>query len=245
MGKLPYFSLNYSKEALEAFLEAARTTFPDTRDFVTTAFLRALNEQAGPMKKLGLKLVLEHYTLKKGGAKKRYDRAVKLIGATRGRPFLIYRAESRGALPIGDFKTFTGKRKGVHVQPVQGGPISPVRLSGRGDPIYKGFWFRGANSGKRLVGMRDPRRKYITKPREVTRVVETKTKGRRTYTWIERPHEVEGFRAVLGPDIIAWLGKREPKSVLRDTTFARFRSRFVHHLEWYLANKDKLKGKRR
>lgn len=247
MGKEPFFSLNYNRAEMQEFIDGIAATLQATPDEVRRATVFSLNEVETAMFNTGFSLVKKHYALKDDVTKKSYRRTVRMVRASYYRPYLIFRAQSRhSALPLGDFSTTTGKRKGVSAKALRGNKVKPlhkVMTAGDGQTkIYKSFWIAGKHSGKKLVATRDPSKTYTTKAAQRTKVEQTKTMGKRTYTYMEKPRTVEGLRVLPGPQIINYLREGEARDIVLSSTFERFQKRFAKNLKWYIRQR-KNKGK--
>lgn len=219
MALKPYFSINFNRAEMERFLADMANAFNASVEQIERAKVTALNAVSAGMYKAGRDLVVGRYALKKPN--ERYKKSVFLLKANKSRQYLVFRAEGRVALPLSEFKTRFSKRRGVSVQVLKDGAMTPLQkiMESNGHKrVYKAFLMPGANSGKELVASRDPGLPMVD--------------GR------------EAVRALYGPGLVPFLGKDENKDFLLESTFERFKARFVHDLESILAGRMQAVRKR-
>lgn len=213
MGKAPFVSLKANRREILRFMGEMRHEFNALPSQMRTAEVMALNESVGVMRQAGLDLAGQEYALK--SLSSRFKSTVTMVRASKSRPYIIFRANGRESISLGDFRTGFGKRKGASVQVLLEGQKKPL-IKEEDGKVYKGFRIKGRNSGKVLIATRTP---------------EVGPDGR------------EKIKVLYGPGLVPFFRKPRNRVLIANAAMSRFQKRFRHNIA-HLTDKlsKRLKG---
>lgn len=201
----PTFRININSGEIAKFISDMGRRLEAAPMDINRAKVLALNDSIPVMKKTGLGLITRRYTLKRPSHQ--YNKCIKTIRASKQRPYVTFKAQGRGAIPLSEFMIRNAKKAGISAQVLQEGSLAPLQMLSlyNGGRVYKSFKIKGRGSNKELIASRVP------------------GTGRR-----------EKVKVFYGPGFVPFLSKEENKTEIMNAAIERFKKRFEHHLAFIL-----------